>query len=187
MLDNESLRTNVDTGLTQEEARQRLREQGPNRFNEAKKTSFVRLIWDQINSVLIYILIAAAVISAIVGEISDAVIIGLVIVLNAVIGVVQESKAEKALQELKKMSTPKAIVKRDGSFQEIPSEEVVVGDLISLNAGRYVPADVRLVETSQLKIEESSLTGESTAVDKDSAWESEAEAPIGDQKNMAFM
>ncbi|WP_284141413.1 MULTISPECIES: calcium-translocating P-type ATPase, PMCA-type [unclassified Virgibacillus] len=181
-------KTNVEQGLSAEEAAKRLATFGPNRFEETKKASFLVLVWRQVNSLLIYILIAAAAISAIVGEWSDAVIILLVIALNAVIGVVQESKAEKALEELKKMSTPKAIVRRDGTTQEIPSEEVVVGDVILLDAGRYVPADVKLVETANLKVEESSLTGESLAVDKDANWQAPSEdVPLGDQKNMAFM
>lgn len=181
------LNTNEATGLTSEEARRRLAEDGPNAFQESKPPSLLKLIGEQMNSLLIYILIAAAIISGIVGEISDAVIIGIVILLNAVIGVVQESKAEKALQELKKMSTPKAVVKRDNTIQEIPSEELVVGDIVILDAGRFIPADLRLLETANLQVEESSLTGESTSVDKDAEWSSEEEVPLGDQKNMAFM
>lgn len=181
------LQSNQEMGLTSEEARRRLKENGPNVFEASKPPSLLQKIWEQINSLLIYILIAAAVISAVVGEISDAVIIGIVIALNAVIGVVQESKAEKALEELKKMSTPKAVVKRDGTIQEIASEELVVGDIVILDAGRSIPADLRLLETANLQIEESSLTGESTAVDKDAIWESEEDVPLGDQKNRAFM
>ena len=176
------LNTNEKVGLTRQEASERLAKYGPNSFVESKPPSLLVLIWRQINSILIYILIGAAVISAIVGEYSDSVII-----LNAVIGVIQETKAEKALQELKKMSTPKAMVKRDGVFQEIPSENVVVGDIVILDAGRFVPADLRIIETANLKIEESSLTGESIAVDKDANIEIEEDAPLGDQKNMAFM
>lgn len=179
---------NMDTGLSTKEAKQRLKKDGPNRFEETKQASFLELVWRQVNSVLIYILIAAALISALVGEISDAVIILIVIILNAVIGVIQESKAEKALDELKKLSTPKAIVRRDGVEQEISSEEVVVGDIVLLDAGRFVPADLKLLSTSNLKIEESSLTGESLAVAKDAQWESDVEdVPLGDQQNMAFM
>src|SRR5690625_463725 len=181
------LNTNIKNGLTNKEAQKRLTENGPNAFQETKPPSLLQLLWGQINSILIYILIAAAIISAVVGEYSDSVIIGLVILLNAVIGVIQESKAEKALQELQKMSTPKAIVKRDGTIQKIPSEELVVGDIVILDAGRFIPADLRLLESANLKIEESSLTGESIAVDKDAEWESDGEVPLGDQKNMAFM
>src|SRR5690625_2749613 len=181
------LQSNQEKGLTSGEASRRLKENGPNVFEASKPPSLFQKIWEQINSLLIYILIAAAVISAVVGEISDAVIIGIVIALNAVIGVVQESKAEKALEELKKMSTPKAAVKRHGTIQGIGSEELVVGDIVILDAGRFIPADLRLLETANLQIEESSLTGESTAVDKDANWESEEDVPLGDQKNRAFM
>lgn len=181
------LQTNEKTGLSSEEARRRLNDNGPNAFQDSKPPSILKLIWEQMNSLLIYILIIAAIISAIVGEISDAVIIGIVILLNAVIGVVQESKAEKALQELKKMSTPKAVVKRDNTIQEIPSEDIVVGDIVVLDAGRFIPADLQLLDTANLQVEESSLTGESTAVNKDANWSSDEEVPLGDQQNMAFM
>lgn len=186
--ESEKLHTNVETGLTTEEAQKRLKENGPNQFDEHQKDSILVLLWRQMNSMLIYILIAAAMISLFVGEMADAIIILAVIILNAVIGVIQEAKAEKALEELKKMSTPKAVVKRDGVIQEISSEEVVVGDVVILDAGRFVPADIQLVETANLKVEESSLTGESVAVDKDATWESSnKDVPLGDQKNMAFM
>ncbi|MCC3355529.1 cation-translocating P-type ATPase [Bacillus sp. REN16] len=181
------LATNIENGLTEADANERLRRFGPNRFVDHEKASILVMFWDQINSMLIYILIAAAVISALVGEIADASIIFIVILLNAIIGVVQESKAEKALEELKKMSTPKAIVKRNGSLREIPSEEIVPGDIIILDAGRYVPADLRLVETANLQIEESALTGESVPVEKDASLLSGRDASIGDQRNMAFM
>src|SRR5690625_7572298 len=149
------LQTNEDNGLTSQEASRRLKENGPNIFQATKPPSLLQKLWEQINSLLIYILIAAAIISAIVGEISYAVIIAIVIILNAIIGVVQESKAEKALEELKKMSTPHAIVKRDGIIQEIPSEDLVVGDIVILDAGRFIPADLRLLESANLQIEES--------------------------------
>ena len=178
----------LETGLSTEEAKRRFIKNGPNRFDEQEKESILTLLWRQMNSMLIYILIIAAFISAFVGEIADTVIILLVVLLNAVIGVTQEAKAEKALEELKKLSTPHAIVKRDGIVQEISSEEVVVGDVVILDAGRLVPADLHLVETANLKIEESSLTGESIAVEKDAHWKSiEKDVPLGDQKNKAFM
>lgn len=175
------------TGLSSEEAAKRLKENGPNEFNEHQKPSLFKMFTEQINSMLIYILIVAAIISTMVGEYSDAVIILLVILLNAIIGVIQESKAEKALEELKKMNTPKAIVKRDGMTKEIPSEQLVPGDVVLIDAGRFIPADLRLIETVNLKIEESSLTGESVPVEKEAGWMAEQEIPIADQLNMAFM
>jgi len=183
----EKLKTDPEKGLSEREAEERLKTYGENRFAEQKKPTIWKMLWEQMNSLLIYILIAAAAISAIVGEISDAVIILLVILLNAVIGVVQESKAEKALEELKKMASPKAVVRRDGIVREIPSEEIVPGDIVLIDAGRFIPADLRLIETANLQIEESALTGESVAVEKDAAWRSDDEVPLGDQKNMAFM
>ncbi len=183
----EALSTNPETGLSSTEAKNRLETYGANEFSEHKKPSMFMLFLEQIKSPLIYILIVAAGISIIVGEYSDSIIIVIVILLNATIGVIQEAKAEKALEELKKMTTPKAIVKRDGIIKEIPSEQVVPGDIIIIDAGRFIPADLRLIETANLKIEESSLTGESVPVDKEAHWQAEAEIPLGDQRNMAFM
>lgn len=181
------LETNPETGLCSAEAKKRLDQVGANEFSEHKKESIFTLFFRQINSLLIYILIGAALISAFVGEYSDAIIIVLVILLNTVIGVIQESKAEKALEELKKMTTPKAIVKRDGMTVEIPSEQVVPGDIVIIDAGRFIPADIRLIETANFKVEESSLTGESVPVDKNAEWVATDELPVADQRNMAFM
>ncbi|EKN68131.1 cation-translocating P-type ATPase [Schinkia azotoformans] len=181
------LETNTETGLTNVEAKKRLDQVGANEFSEHKKESIFTLFFRQINSLLIYILIGAALISAFVGEYSDAIIIVLVILLNTIIGVIQESKAEKALEELKKMTTPKAIVKRDGMTVEIPSEHVVPGDIVIIDAGRFIPADIRLIETANFQVEESSLTGESVPIDKNADWVAAEELPIADQRNMAFM
>lgn len=175
-------------GLSGDEVKKIREKYGLNQLVGKKKKSMIRMLFEQINDILIYILLAAAVVSAILGEVNDAIIIFLVIILNSIVGVVQESKAEKALDALKKMSTPKALVKRDGELKEIPSEEVVPGDIIILDAGRYIPCDLRLIETATLKIEESALTGESVPVDKDATVTlSEENTALGDQKNMAFM
>ena len=137
---------------------------------------------------LIYVLLGAAAITIAIGEYSDAIIILLVVVLNAVIGVVQEAKAEKAVEALQKMTTPKSLVRRDGEVIEINSEEVVPGDLIILDAGRFIPADIRLIESANLQIEESALTGESVPTNKDaSAIHSDPNTSLGDKTNMAFM
>ncbi|MFM9329741.1 cation-translocating P-type ATPase [Paenibacillus mesotrionivorans] len=187
----EELRVNPQQGLSDEEAAKRLAEHGPNRLAGKKQKSLLQRIFAQINDVLVYVLIGAALISGIVGEIADALIIFLVVVLNAVVGVVQESKAEHALEALKQMSTPRAVVRRGGELKEIPSEDVVPGDLIILDAGRYIPCDLRLTESANLQIEESALTGESVPVDKQADFAPEtanpADLPLGDQKNMAFM
>ncbi|WP_070119429.1 cation-translocating P-type ATPase [Bacillus marinisedimentorum] len=181
------LNTSIEDGLTDGEITVLREKYGENVFEEQEKQTVLQMVWEQINSVLIYILMAAAVISAVVGEISDAVIIALVIILNAAIGVFQESKAEKSLDALKKMSSPKAVVKRNGQVQEVASEELVPGDLVLLDAGRYVPADLRLTEAINLKVEESALTGESVPVEKRADWTAPGNVPAADQVNMAFM
>ncbi|MBC2579482.1 calcium-transporting P-type ATPase, PMR1-type [Clostridium sp. DJ247] len=175
-------------GLTSEEVSQRLQKFGPNMLAEQKTKSIISRIFDQLNDVMIYILLAAAVISGFLGEISDAVIIASIVVINAVIGVIQESKAEKALEALKKLSTPKAVVRRDGDLKEISSQELVPGDIVIIDTGRYIPCDLRLIETANLKIEESALTGESLPVEKDADTILRGDdTPLGDQKNMCFM
>ena len=182
------LSSNLINGLSSSEAKSRLEKNGLNKLQGKKKKSLLQLFFSQINDVMIYILLIAAIISAIVGEISDAIIILIVIFVNAIIGVIQESKAEKALEALKSMSTPKALVRRDGNVIEIPSEEVVIGDIIIIDAGRYIPADLRLIESANLKIEESAFTGESVPSEKNSDVITEdKDVPIGDQHNMAFM
>src|SRR5690606_32289817 len=183
----QELETDVNKGLSSREAKKRLEVYGENRFEKKRQKSILMLFLEQLNSILIYILIAAALISFAVSEITDAIIILMVIFMNSAIGAAQERKAEKALEELSKMTTPKALVKRDGTVQEIPSENVVPGDIVIIDTGRYIPADLRLVETVNLKIEESSLTGESVPVEKDASWLGTTEVPLGDQKNMAFM
>lgn len=175
-------------GLSSEEANRRKVKYGPNKLAGKKKKTIFQLIIAQLNDVMIFILMGAAVVSAILGEVSDAIIIAVVITINAVVGVIQESKAEKSLEALKKLSTPKAIVKRDGELKEIQSEEVVPGDIIIIDAGRYIPCDLRLIESANLKIEESALTGESVPSEKDAAFILEGEdIALGDRKNMAFM
>lgn len=182
------LSTDLINGLSSSEAKLRLTKYGLNKIQGKKKKSIFQLFLAQINDIMIYILLIAAIISLVVGEFSDSIIILIVIFINAIIGVIQESKAEKALEALKSMSTPKAIVKRDGNIIEIPSEEVVIGDIIIIDAGRYIPADLRIVEAANLKIEESAFTGESVPSEKNSNTITEGkDVPIGDQHNMAFM
>ncbi|WP_346982963.1 cation-translocating P-type ATPase, partial [Clostridium perfringens] len=169
------------------EALRRLEKYGKNKLETKKKKTLFKQFLSQLKDVMIYILIIAAIISAFLGEISDALIILLVIIINAVIGVIQESKAEKALDALKELSTPKALVKRDGSLKEILSEDIVPGDIVIIDAGRYIPGDLRLIDTANLKIEESAFTGESVPSEKDASFLPDKEVPIGDQNNMAFM
>lgn len=177
-----------DRGLSGEEAEQRLLKYGPNKLTAKKKASLLVLFLSQLKNALIYILLAAAIISAALGELTDTIIISCVILLNALIGVIQESKAERALEALKKLSTPKALVLREARQIEIPSEEIVPGDMVVLDAGRIVPCDLRIIESANLKVEESALTGESVPVEKDAAiLPDSAATALGDQKNMAFM
>lgn len=184
----EELEVDISTGLSSIEAKRRRDEWGPNKLAEKKKKPLIALLLEQINDTLIYILLAAATISALLGEVSDAVIILLVVVLNAVMGVIQEAKAEKALDALKKLSSPRALVRRDGKVAEIEAAEIVPGDVILIDAGRVIPCDLRWVESVNLKVEESSLTGESVPVDKDAKLTlADQKAPLGDRRNMGYL
>jgi len=179
--------THLDRGLTQREALDRLEQFGANELTERPRPGFLALLWDQFNNYLVIILIVAALVSLALGEYVDSVAIMFIVVLNAVVGVIQESKAEQALAALKKMSAPNAQVIRDGRQSTIPGREIVGGDIVLLEAGNYVPADLRLVESVNLKIEEASLTGESVPVEKNAGVVLDKEIPLGDRKNTAFM
>ena len=176
-----------DRGLDTATVEKRLAEYGKNEFEEKKKKTKIQMFVSQLRDPMIYILMAAVLISSFLGEYSDALIIVAVILLNAVIGMVQEAKAEQSLEALKKMSSPMALVRREGRTMEIPAAELVPGDIVLLEAGRVVPADLRLIETVNLKIEESALTGESVPVDKNADFVADGEVTIGDRINMAYM
>ncbi|MEG0308101.1 MAG: HAD-IC family P-type ATPase, partial [Clostridium sp.] len=182
-------KTNPTTGLTTTQVEEMKAKYGLNKLASKKRKTKVQLFFAQLNDILIYILIVAAILSVVVGkEFSDAIIIGIVILVNATVGMIQESKAEKALDALKELSTPKAIVKRNGELVELASEEVVPGDIIVIDAGRFIPCDIRLIESANLKVEESALTGESVPVDKNATLVIQDEkVSLGDKKNMAFM
>ncbi len=187
-----NLRTNLEAGLTEEEANLRLKQNGPNKLQDKKKESIIIKFIKQFNDFMIIILIIASGISAIMaylegsGDYFDSIIIIAIVVFNAIMGLVQEAKAEKSLEALKKMSSPIAKVKRNGKITNIPSEEVVVGDIIILEAGNYVPADCRLIKTSNLKVEESALTGETVPVLKDSNIILKQDVTLGDMVNMVY-
>ena len=183
-------------GLSSSEAAKRLEQYGPNKLNEAKKKSLVKRFFEQLADPMIIILLAAALISAITSVYnhefpSDVIIILSVVIINAVLGVFQESKAEKAIEALQKMSAQHAKVIRDGKVVNIKSEELVIGDVVLLDAGDAVPCDMRLFECASLKIEEAALTGESVPVTKYmdllSLKKDEKTIPLGDRKNMAYM
>ncbi|HZJ76336.1 MAG TPA: cation-translocating P-type ATPase [Oscillospiraceae bacterium] len=180
------LDTSLEKGLTEEEIIIR-RKKGKNELTATGPEPLFLKILGQLNDPMVYILIAAMGISFVMKEIGDAIIILVVIVINTVVGLVQEDKAQKSLDALKKLSAPKTLVKRDGILKEIPVEELVVGDIVIIEAGRYIPADLRLIEVANLKVDESILTGESIPVEKtDSVIDGENIA-TGDLKNMAFM
>ncbi len=181
------LDTDLNTGLTKEECLKRLKKFGKNELNKKKKETLFELLIDQIKDPMVIILIIGGFISLFLKEYIDASIIFVVIILNSIIGVIQEYKAEKAIDALEKLSEPKAFVIREGFLQEIDSCDLVIGDIVVLEAGRYIPADIRLFQSNTLKVEESTLTGESEPVDKDANEIYEQEIGIADQKNMVFM
>ena len=178
------------SGLSSQEAASRLEKYGANTLQEGKKKSLLEKFVDQFKDFMILVLLVAAVVSMFAhqGEPdpTDAIIILAVVLLNAVLGVFQESKAEEAIEALKKMASPVASVLRDGHVEHIKGEDIVVGDVVILEAGDVVPADMRLFEVNTVKIEESALTGESVPVDKDLVIPSGDEVGIGDRTNMAF-
>jgi len=181
------LKTDSINGLTAVEAEDRLKKNGPNRLKSAKRRSLFLRIIDQFKDFLVLILIAAAVISVFVGDgLKDAIIIVAILVLNMIIGITQENKADNALKELKNMSSPKAKVKRDGQIIRIDSSDVVAGDIVILDAGDYIPADIRLIECMNMRIDESSLTGESVPVRKNAEAVLDRDVAIGDRINLAF-
>lgn len=186
------LRSDLNTGLREEQLESIRKTYGENKLTEKKKESiFIKFI-KQFNDFMIIILIMAAAISAVMSFIEgtndylDSIIIIFIVVLNAIMGVAQEAKAEKSLDALKKMSAPTAKVKRDGEIKVIPSTEIVPGDYIIIETGSYIPADSRLVKSYNLKIEESALTGETVPVLKDEKAILNENTPIGDMVNMAF-
>lgn len=180
-------------GLTQDEAKIRLERDGKNELAEGKKRSMILKFFDQFKDAMIIVLLVAAAVSAVIAiveeqyaDLVDAGLILLIVIVNAVIGLAQEAKAEAALDALKNMNKPFCKVIRDGELIKIKSSELVVGDVVVLEAGDIVPADVRLFESASLKIEEAALTGESVPSEKDSEMICDPEAPLGDRKNMAY-
>lgn len=174
-------------GLTERQAEDRLQKYGKNELAGEKRTTILQKFINQFKDLMIIILLIATVISLLIGEASDALIIFLVVVLNAAFGVFQESKAENAIDALQEMTTPYTRVRRAGQIQQIQSNNVTLGDIILLEAGDVVPADARIIEAHNLKIEESALTGESVPTEKNSEILTDEKAGIGDQDNMAFM
>lgn len=174
------------SGLSATEAADRKIRFGPNELTAGKKINPIQIFFRQFLDVMVLVLVGAALISAIVGDPADTIIILVILLLNAVIGFFQEYRAEQAMDALRKMSAPMATVSRDGQRQEIPAADLVQGDIIHLEAGNAAAADIRLIEAVSLKTNEASLTGESTPVDKNPDSLSNAELPLGDRFNMVF-
>lgn len=174
------------SGLTSEEVKERLVNYGPNELQAGKKESPVLIFLKQLASPLVYVLLLAVVLSIILAHFLDAVVIAIAILVGAVIGFVQETRAQKAMEALISMAAPKASVRRDGKVMEVPTREIVPGDMVLLESGDKVPADARLIDLSSLKVSEAALTGESMPVDKHTRVLDEA-TPISDRKNLVFM
>ncbi len=176
-----------EDGLTSDEAAQRLHHYGHNRLHEAIRPGWLAMLWDQLNNFVVILLVVASVISALLGEWVDASAILSIVILNTLLGIIQERRAEEALAALKRLAAPDAQVLRDGHRQTVPSRNLVPGDIVFLEVGNYVPADVRLLEAVNLRIEEASLTGESLPVQKNAVTVLERNVPLGDRRNTAFM
>ena len=180
------LGSNPSTGLFTDEVLHRQKKYGFNELQEKPRPTFWQLLARQLNDFIVILLIVAAVISALLGDWIEAVVIMLIVVLNAILGVVQEGKAEESLAALKKMSAPESQVLRNGQRITVPARALVPGDIVFLEAGNYVPADIRLIEAVNLRVEEAALTGESVPVQKNAALILEKTASLGDRKNSVF-
>lgn len=183
----EELSTTKETGLSHKEAVSRLLKQGKNELVEKGQKGFLSILFDQVKEVMVVILFVAAVLSLLLHEIVDAVVIFIIIILNTILGFWQEFKAEKAIAALKKLAVPYVRVRRDGKVQEISATDLVSGDIILMESGNIVPADARLIESANLRVQESTLTGESEPVEKSSSTVLLKNVPIGDRKNMVYM
>ena len=184
----QNMGVNPSEGLSGPEVEKRLQEYGKNKLQEQKRKSIFRIFFEQLNDALIYVLFAAVGITFFMGEYTDGIIILIVILINAFLGLFQEVRANNAIDALRNLSHPKAIVRREGKVLEIDSELLVPGDIVMLEAGRYIPADLRLIESANLQIDESALTGESVAAEKDAGAKFDDEyIPLGDRINLAYM
>lgn len=181
------LQTDLKAGLSSDAAASRLLENGQNALTTKGKKSLFSKFVDQFKDLMIGILLAAAAVAAMTGEQTDAIFILAIVIINAIFGVFQESKSENAIDALKKMATPKATVIRDGQPNQVPATDLVVGDLVELEAGDIVPADLRLTSVQNLRVEEAALTGESVPVNKTDVTLPAEKLTLGDQKNLAFM
>lgn len=182
-----NLNSDLASGLSTKEAQQRLNSHGHNELTERGGIKPWQILWEQFTAVMVVILIIAAVISAFLGDYEDAIAIMAIVVLNAALGFTQEYRAEQAMAALKKLSVPTVIVRRDGQVREISARLLVPGDIVQLEAGALVPADGRLLENANLRVQEAALTGESEPVNKFTHPLTAADVPLGDRKNMVYM
>ncbi len=183
----QELNTAIDRGLSDDEAARRAAEVGPNELQERAGKHPLRILWQQFTSTMVLILIAAAVVSGLLGKATETVAIVAIVILFGLLGFVQEYRAEQAIAALKKLAVPVVRVMRGGERREVSARDLVPGDVVLLEAGSAVPADMRLVEAVNLRIQEAVLTGESEAVDKDTAALAAEQLPLGDRVNMAYM
>jgi Ca2+-transporting ATPase len=183
----QALRTDLHHGLSSDEAAQRLRKHGVNELVERGAKKPWQILFDQFKDAMVVILLLAALVSGFLGEFSDLLVILAIVVLNALLGFTQEYRAEKAIAALKKLAVPTVKVRREGKIQEISARELVSGDIVMLEAGNLVPADGRLIESVNLRVQEATLTGESEALEKVSTSIMGENIPLGDQRNMVFM
>jgi P-type Ca2+ transporter type 2C len=181
------LNTSFAKGLQESEVKRRLEKVGLNQLKEGKKRTVWNMLIDQFKDVLIIILLVSAIVSTLLGEVTDAIVIAIIVVLNAIMSVLQEFKAEKSLDALKKMTVPETLVIRDGQQKKIQSPQLVPGDVVLLESGDRIPADLRLIEVTDMRIQESVLTGESEAVEKNTDKIQAEDISLGDRTNMAYM
>jgi Ca2+-transporting ATPase len=173
-------------GLSESEAAERLSTYGPNELREGDAASLWEVIWRQLSSMLVIVLIAAAAISGALGDHADALAIGAIVLLNVCLGARQEYRAEKAMAALRKLAVPRVRVRRDGRVREISARGLVPGDVVLIEAGNRIPADGRLLESSNLRVQEAALTGESDSVEKDAEPTFPEETELGDRCNMIY-
>ena len=182
----ETLKTNPKTGLTQKEVKKRQEQYGPNELKRKKKKTILKMILEQLTDKMIIILLIASILSFLLGETLEGTVILVIIGINIVISVVQEKKASDALEALRNMNAPHSIVLRDGKKEQILAKDLVPGDIVCLEAGNIIPADIRWIEENDILVDESALTGESLPVEKDKDYLGKKGEPIGDRKNMGY-
>src|SRR5215469_15627226 len=183
----EHLQVDFATGLSTTEVKRRHSEYGPNELTGTSTRSLWRILWDQLTATMVVVLLAAAAISLAMRDFKSAIAILAIVIFNAVLGFVQEYRAERAIAALKKLASPNPKVRRDGWLQQVPMQDLVPGDIVSFEAGDLVPADCRLLQAETLRIEEAALTGEAEPVAKDAGRVLDERTPLSERCNMAYL